>query len=136
MVDEKYLKMAINIRRTYLKLINNLDLYKNKATQVSEKLEETVNKLDNIKKEVDRKTAEKISVNEQEVFNKLLKILNEVEEEGKRLEDLVNPINLEIEKLAKEEQELFRQIVEHSPNLTEDQIVNSVRDRLLKEGLF
>ena len=43
--------------------------------------------------------------------------------------------NVEIEKLGREEQELYRQIVEHHPELTEDQIVKSVRDRLLKEGL-
>lgn len=135
MIEEKYLKMAINIRRTYLKLINNLDLYKTKASQVSDKLEDTIKKLDGIQEDISKKTSEKINISEKEVFNKLLKILNEVEEEGKRLEDLVNPINLEIEKLAKEEQELYRQIVEHHPNLNEDQIVSSVRDRLLKEGL-
>ena len=65
----------------------------------------------------------------------MLEILEEVDSEGKRLEDLVDPLNKEIEKLALEEQELYRQIVEHHPELTEDQIVNFVRDRLLKEGL-
>jgi hypothetical protein len=40
-----------------------------------------------------------------------------------------------IEKLAKEEQELFRQIVERHSNLSQDQIVSIVRDRLIKEGL-
>lgn len=135
MVDEKYLKMAITIRRTYLKLINNLDLYKTKASQVSEKLEDTIKKLDNIQEEIDKKKSEKIEVNEKEVFNKLLKIINEVEEEGKRLENLVSPINSEIEKLAKEEQELYRQMVEHHHNLSEDQIISEVRDRLIKEGL-
>jgi hypothetical protein len=56
-------------------------------------------------------------------------------DEGKKLETLIDPINVEIEKLGREEQELYRQIVEHHPELTEDQIVNFVRDRLLKEGL-
>ena len=135
MVDEKYIKMAISIRRTYLKLLNNLDLYKNRASQVSEKLEGTIKKIDEIQEDINRKKAEKIEVSEKEVINKLLKIIDEVEEEGKRLENLVEPVNLEIEKLAKEEQELYRQIVEHHPNLTEDQIVSEVRDRLIKEGL-
>ena len=127
--------MAINIRRTYLKLINNLDLYKSRASEVSEKLEETIKKIENLQEEITKKSKEKITVNENDIFNKLLKILDEVEEEGKKLENLVNPINLEIEKLSKEEQELYRQIVEHHPNLTEDQIVSEVRDRLIKEGL-
>ena len=41
----------------------------------------------------------------------------------------------EIEKLAKEEMELYRLIVESHPTLTEDQIVEKVQDRLIKEGL-
>lgn len=134
MIDEKYLQMAINIRRTYLKLINNLDLYKAKAAQVSNKLEETMSKLDTIQNDLSKK--DKTSkTNDNEILSRLLKIIDEIEEEGKRLENLVDPINSEIEKLSKEEIELYRLIVEHHPNLTEDQIVSIVGDRLIKEGL-
>ena len=132
MIEEKYLKMSISIRRTYLKLINNLDLYHNRALKVSSNLEETLVKLDTIQEDLDSKDKKSSS---KETLDKLLDILQEVEDEGKKLETLIDPINLEIEKLGKEEQELYRQIVEHHPELTEDQIVNFVRDRLLKEGL-
>ena len=132
MIEEKYLQMSISIRRTYLKLINNLDLYHNRAIKVSSNLEETLAKLDIIQEGLeskDNKTSGK------ETLDKILNILQEVEDEGKKLETLIDPINVEIEKLGREEQELYRQIVEHHPELTEDQIVNFVRDRLLKEGL-
>lgn len=132
MIEEKYLQMSISIRRTYLKLINNLDLYHNRALKVSSNLEETLAKLDIIQEGLeskDNKTSGK------ETLDKILNILQEVEDEGKKLETLIDPINVEIEKLGREEQELYRQIVEHHPELTEDQIVNFVRDRLLKEGL-
>ena len=132
MIEEKYLQMSISIRRTYLKLINNLDLYHNRALKVSSNLEETLAKLDIIQEGLeskDNKTSGK------ETLDKILNILQEVEDEGKKLETLIDPINVEIEKLGREEQELYRQIVEHHPELTEDQIVNSVSDRLLKEGL-
>lgn len=132
MIEEKYLKMSISIRRTYLKLINNLDLYHNRALKVSSNLEETVVKLDTIQENLDSKDKKPSS---KETLDKLLDILQEVEDEGKKLETLIDPINVEIEKLGREEQELYRQIVEHHPELTEDQIVNFVRDRLLKEGL-
>ena len=132
MIEEKYLKMAISIRRTYLKLTNNLDLYHSKALSVSDKLEKTIGKLDDIQAQLDSKDKK---LNNQETLDKVLLILQEIEDEGKRLENLINPVNSEIEKLAREEQELYRQIVEHHPNLSEDQIVSSVRDRLLKEGL-
>ena len=132
MIDERYLLMAINIRRTYLKLINNVDLYNKKALEVSAKLEDTIKKLDKFKDELYIKDK---SINEKEAFNKLLEIIDEVEEEGKKLENLINPMNVEIEKLSKEEVELYRQIVEHHKNLTEEQIVSEVRDRLIKENL-
>lgn len=134
MIDEKYLINAITIRRTYLKLINNVDLYQKKALQVSEKLEDTLSKLDKFKDELANKKNPK-NLTEKDAFNKLLEIINEIDEEGKKLEGLINPINIEIEKLAKEEGELYRQIVEHNKNLTEDEIVNIVRDRLIQEGL-
>ena len=132
MIEEKYLKMAISIRRTYLKLINNLDLYHNRALKVSSNLEETLAKLDTIQEGLDSKDKK---TGGKETLDKLLDILQEVEDEGKKLETLIDPINVEIEKLGREEQELYRQIVDHHPELTEDQIVNLVRDRLLKEGL-
>lgn len=132
MIEEKYLKMSISIRRTYLKLINNLDLYHNRALKVSSNLEETLVKLDTIQEDLDLKDKKP---SHKETLDRLLDILQEVEDEGKNLEALIDPINLEIEKLGREEQELYRQIVEHHPELTEDQIVNFVRDRLLKEGL-
>ena len=132
MIEEKYLKMSISIRRTYLKLINNLDLYHKRALNVSSNLEETLSKLDTIQEDLDLKDKKPSS---KETLDKILDILQEVEDEGKKLETLIDPINVEIEKLGREEQELYRQIVEHHPELTEDQIVNFVRDRLLKEGL-
>ena len=137
MIEEKYLKMSISIRRTYLKLINNLDLYHNRALKVSSNLEETLAKLDTIQEGLDSKDKEtsRQETSSKETLDKILNILQEVEDEGKKLETLIDPINLEIEKLGREEQELYRQIVEHHSELTEDQIVNFVRDRLLKEGL-
>jgi hypothetical protein len=136
MIDEKYLQMAFSIRRTYLKLINNLDLYRSRALQISERLEETVKKIDELNKQAEESSKNKNSnISQVEVFEKLLKIIDEVDDEGKRLENLINPINIEIEKLAKEELELYKQIVDSHPSLTEDQIVEIVKDRLIKEGL-
>ena len=136
MIDEKYLQRAIRIRRTYLKLINNMDLYRARALQVSERLDGTLKKIDDYQNELKENSKSKNpTLSETEVFQKLLKIIDEVDEEGKRLEKLIEPINLEIEKLAKEEMELYRQILDGHPNLTEDQIVEKVQDRLIKEGL-
>ncbi len=122
--------MTVQIRRTYLKLINNLELYKSVATSITKKLEETIDKISEIENDyIDKKLDDKKSM------ENALKVINDVESEGKRLEGLINPINDEIEKLLKEEQELYKQIVNNHRELTEDQIVSIVRDRLIKEGL-
>ena len=63
-------------------------------------------------------------------------MLNNVEEEGKLLEKMVEPINIEIEKLALEEQELFRQIKIKHNNLTDDEIIECVKNRLITEELI
>lgn len=136
MIDEKYLQMAINIRRTYLKLINNMDLYQKKANQVSKNLEDTLKKLEDFQNNLENNKDRKTNLNEIEIFNKLLKIIDDIEDEGNKLEKIIEPINKEIEKLSKEEIELYKQIVDNHPNLSEDQIVNIVQDRLINEGLI
>ena len=108
MVDEKFLQKAISIRRTYLKLMNNMDLYRAKVGQVSERLDGTLKKIDDYQNELKSNSKnQKTNLSETEIF----------------------------EKLAKDEMELYRQIVDSHPNLTEDQIVEKVQDRLIKEGL-
>lgn len=130
MIDEKYLIVALNIRKTYLKLINNLDLYKKMSNSILKKLNETVKEIEDIEKDYTDK-----KINDAQSLQRALSVLDGVEREGKRLQDAIDPINIEIEKLAKEEQELYRQIVERHSNLSPDKIVSIVRDRLIKEGL-
>lgn len=136
MIDEIYLQNAVRIRRTYLKLSNNMDLYQKKAKAVSDKLETTISKIDELQSKIEESRRDKNDKKDSNFFlTELVKILNEVEEEGKALESSVDPLNKEIEKLALEEQELYRQIKEKHFNLTDEQIISSVQDRLIKENL-
>ena len=134
MVDEVFLQNAVRIRRTYLKMTNNMDFYQKKAKEIVDRLDETLIKIDNL-----QKTAEDSKKNSgiggQSLLNELLNILNDIDIEGKSLEDLVNPLNQDIEKLALEEQELYRQIKQKHYDLTDEQIIQSVKDRLIKENL-
>ena len=134
MIDEFFLQNAVSIRRTYLKMTNNMDFYQKRAKETVERLDVTINKINDIQKkaESNRDKKENGSI---DILSDLIKVLNEIEDEGKSLENLVDPLNKEIEKLALEEQELYRQIKQKHSNLTEEQIVNSVRDRLIKENL-
>ncbi len=134
MVDEVFLQNAVRIRRTYLKLTNNMDFYQKKAKDILGRLDETLERVDKLQK-VAEDSKKNSGVGSQALLNDLLNILSDIDIEGKSLEDLVNPLNQEIEKLALEEQELYRQIKEKHYDLTDEQIIESVKNRLIKENL-
>lgn len=135
MIHEKFLQSAVNIRRTYLKVSNNLNIYHNRAKDMIESLNDTLTKIDNLKKTIEESKKQGSKITEEQAIQELLKIIQDVEDEGGKIEKLTEPMNKEIEKLAIEEQELYQQILSAHPNLTEEQIINSVKDRLEKEGL-
>ena len=132
MIDEIFLENAIRIRRKYLKLSNNMDLYQKKAEETSKILDRTLIEVDVINDKAKNGKEE----DTQSLLHELVKVLNNVEEEGKLLEKMVEPINIEIEKLALEEQELFRQIKIKHNNLTDDEIIECVKNRLITEELI
>lgn len=132
MINEFFLQSAVNIRRQYLKISNNMELYHNKAKDVVDTLESSVKKLEEIQEKVKNDN----NMSAEKSISHILKVINDVEQEGKRLEELVDPMNKEIEKLSKEENELYRKIKEKHPDLSDEQIVRSVEDRLQKEGLL
>jgi hypothetical protein len=135
MIEEKFLVAAVNIKKSYLKLTSNLDFYKRRAEQTLEKLNEAYSRVENLENEINKIKKQKDQNADPDLTTKVLSILSEIEEEGNRIEKFVEPLNKEIEKLAIEEGELYRIIVETHPNLSEEQIVESVRLRLKKEGL-
>jgi hypothetical protein len=134
MVDEVFLQNAVRIRRTYLKMINNMDMYQKKAKEILDRLDETLIKIDNLQK-VAEDSKKNSGIGNQDLLNNLFDILNLLDIEGKSLEDLVNPLNKDIERLAIEEQELYRQIKEKNYELTDEEIIKSVKDRLIKENI-
>ena len=133
MINEKFLLAAINIRKTYINMLSDLDKYHEKAKETLDMLNNAYDRLGELEK--DMKKEENKNNESYSSLNELLKVINDIEIEGKKLENFTNPINKEIEKLALEEQELYKQICLNHPELTEDQIVECVKERLLKENL-
>ena len=134
MIDEVFLQNAVRIRRTYLKMTNNMEFYQNKAKEIVGRLDETLLKIDKLQK-VAEESKKNSGIGNQDLLTELLNILNDIDIEGKSLEDLVNPLNEDIEKLGLEEQELYRQIKQKHYDLTDEQIIKSVKDRLIREKL-
>ena len=133
MIDEKFLLAAVNIKKTYIRLLSNLDLYETKAKETLEKLGSLYDKLGVLEKDI--KKPENINNDNYSGVNEVLKILTELENEGVKLKSFTDPLNKKIEKLALEEQELYKQICMKHSDMTEDEIVECVRKRLEKENL-
>jgi len=133
MIDEKFLIAAVNIKKKYINLTSDIDKYHIRAKKTIEKLDFTLKEIENIQSKLKDKKNKNLDTND--VLTNMMKIISDIEDEGRSLEKYVDPLNKEIEKLAIEEQELYRKICETHYNLTEDQIVESVRKRLEKENL-
>lgn len=137
MIEEKFLKTAVEIRKSYLKLLTEVKTYENDARKVSERLQEIVTQLEDVEKDAKENTKRKDNLKKdtKQYMVELLKIIDDIEVEGKRIENLLKPLNKGIEKLSSEEVELYNQIKEKYVNLTDDEIVNCVQDRLIRENL-
>jgi chromosome segregation ATPase len=133
MIDEKFLIASVNIKKTYIRLLNNLNLYESKAKETLEKLNSLYDKLGVLEKDI--KKPENMNNENYSSVNEVLKILNELESEGVKLKAFTDPLNKKIENLALEEQELYKQICMKHSDMTEDEIVECVRIRLVKENL-
>jgi len=129
MIDENFIQAAIKIRRQYLKLINNLNFYKTQANKVLSNLQDIIEKLENISKNVDS------DPNSEATSAKLVEVLKDLEKEGNQVNQLIDPLNTEIEKLAIEEKELWNKIKEKHSNISDNQIIEYVKLRLAEQNL-
>jgi septal ring factor EnvC (AmiA/AmiB activator) len=108
-----------------------MSFYKKKASEVVDNLEVIIGDIQKLQESAQNREIKSV----EEALNELTKILNSAEEEGKKLEEYISPLNKEIEKLAEEEAELWRNIKLKYSNLEEESIVNYVKERLIKENL-
>jgi uncharacterized coiled-coil DUF342 family protein len=133
MVDEKFLQSAIRIRRTYLNLTSDLNFYKSSLESKLKNIQESYQRIDDLINSLKKQHNQ----NDDEVkqVKTIMKQLNKLDKIADELNSDVNPINEQIESLAKEEQELYNRIREKHQELSEAEIVECVRERLIKEGL-
>lgn len=131
MINEQFLQSAVRIRRTYLKLSNNMNLYHKQATKLSEILTENLEKLSKIEGDVKDK-----KMDSKQAVDSLLELISNIEKQSDDLEKITDDLNKEIELLSKEEQELYRSIKEKHSDLTDEQIIESVKERLIRENIY
>ncbi|NBP03037.1 MAG: hypothetical protein EBU90_23570 [Proteobacteria bacterium] len=129
MIDETFIQAAIKIRREYLKLVNNLNFYKKQANKVIGNLQDIINKLENISNGAES------DPNSEATSVRLLEVLSELEREGKTVNELIDPLNVKIERLAIEENQLWNKIKQKHSDIPDIQIIEYVKSKLIEQNL-
>ncbi len=135
MIDESYLDAAVRIRRTFMKLNVELTEYENYAKSIEKIIERALADLEDINNSISNDKKLK-NVSQEEMLRKVLDILARLEDDSKSLESKVNPINDSIEKLRKEEVQLYNNIKFKYPNIKDSELIEMVNKKLEKEGLL
>lgn len=128
MIDSQLIESAKFIRRDYLSQSNKLTKYYEDVKELGYFL---LKKVDELKKFNDD-SVKKIKNNDDlsKVTNHILKEIEEIEIEERKIRDKVDKINLDLEKLKKDEENLYLEIKERHPKLTDDEIVKEIHKHL------
>ena len=135
MIDESYLDAAVRIRRTFMNLSIELTEYENYAKSIEKVIERALGDLEDINNSISNDKKLK-NVSQEEMLKKVLDILAKLEDDSNSLESKVNPINDKIEKLRKEEIQLYDVIKFKYPNIKDSELIEIVNKKLKKEGLL
>lgn len=135
MIDESYIDAAVRIRRTFMNLTVELTEYENYAKSVEKVIQRTLDDLEDIQNSISNDKKAK-NVSQEEMLRKVLDILAKLEDDSKSLELKIDPINDKIEKLRKEEIQLYNNIKFKYPNIKDTELIEIVNKKLEKEGLL
>ena len=131
MIQEIFLKKAVQIRKDYLRLRSGINFYENSIKDLLKMIENKSQELNDFKEDLDKS---KIT-DAEEAKSKLLKIIMDIENEYNNSNFQINKIDKDIEKLKQEELELFRQIKQRYPEMSDKDIKQEVQNYLEKMNL-
>ena len=125
MIDKQYIESAKNIRSEFISLNRKLDIYKKDLEKLSEYLQTTITDLNNM---TNKKIESKQEL--QTIAENLIKKIEEIELEEKKMTNLVKPINERIDKLKEEETILYNALKTKYPNLSDDEMRKEIHSRI------
>jgi chromosome segregation ATPase len=125
MIDKQYIESAKNIRSEFVSLNKKLDIYKKDLENLSEYLQTTIADLNNM---TNKKIESKQEL--QTIAENLIKKIEEIELEEKKMTNLVKPINERIDKLKEEETILYNALKTKYPNLSDDEMRKEIHSRI------
>jgi len=128
MIAEIYIESAKNIRNEFLRLSKQLDSYQKNSADLVIYLEKKSKELQEYSDSKISKIRDKGDINK--VGEYIMKELNEIEAEEQKLIRLVKPINDKIDRLKVDEANLFKQIKDKYPNLSENEIIHEIQSKI------
>lgn len=131
MIEEIYLIKALNIRKKFNSIMRRVNNYEIILQDLSKTIDLTQNKLDDVLVELDESKIDSPEI----AKDKFLKILMELESEAVTTEKFMNDIDEQVKELQNEENDLFKEIKNIYPTLSDSQIKSEVQNYLKKFNL-
>jgi hypothetical protein len=128
MIDIQIIQSAQLIRRNFLKLNVELSKYQDDIRNIMNFLKKKIVELEEYNKNKVKNIKNKDDI--RVVSEELIKSIEEIESEEKKLQRKVSNINKEMEKLKKDEENLYKTIKDRYPELSDDEIVNQIHSNL------
>ena len=129
MISEFYLKKALNIRKEYLSIVSNINIFENMSKDILKIIEGKLEELNTLQSKINEKKVSNI----ESAKDSLLKIILDLEEESNNIEKSVNDLTSRIDKLKINEKELFADLRKNYQNLTNEEIRNQIHKYIDKK---
>jgi predicted nucleic acid-binding Zn-ribbon protein len=130
MIDQQLIDSAKYIRKNFLTLTERLGTYRKDVIKLHDFLKIKVDEIKEWNDTVLKKMRSKSDATN--AINHLMKELTSIEDEEKKIKVKVESINVEIEKLRKEEEILYEAIKKRYPDLTYESILKEIHSNLEK----
>ena len=131
MIQEIFLKRAVNIRKDYLNLTTDLSAYEKMLRDIVSTIGEKHQDLIEIKNKIDDTKISSVD----SAKGEFLKILIDLENESNTLERYIDSINEKMDLLKKDELDLFRDIRQRYPEMSDTEIKSEVQEYIKKLNL-
>lgn len=122
MIDKKFIDSAVQIRKKYLKLRGGLDSYELQLKNLVAGFQDLVGQLSKIQEDIDTKKVTEA----EDARNKILKVVADYKDKMDKINGKIQSIDSDVQKLKKEELELYNQIKRKHPSLNDPEIVEEI----------
>jgi chromosome segregation ATPase len=123
MINEIYLKRALEIRKEYLRLLNDIESYENVARDLIKSISDRKSELEDLLQKINENRVS----NPDEATQKLSSIIMMVEDDMNRVDKSINQINSKMDKLKDEEVILYNEIKNTYIELSDESIIDQIK---------